>query len=109
MRTPDDIYEDFASRREGVLTALVHDTEAFFKACDPARENLCLYGEPLPEWPCLRCPARPGAALLQRAPFCLRAYSGRRRPSLLCVHWGIVRAHNGTSYSCSSALATAQI
>lgn len=44
MRTPEDIFEDFAGRRQGILTALSHEQERFWASCDPNRENLCLYG-----------------------------------------------------------------
>ena len=69
LRTIQSIYEDFLKRREGLinaltdgmflmnhwfpwvqlkLTSVVHmiaDSEDFFKACDPNRDNLCLYGK----------------------------------------------------------------
>ena len=43
MRTPDDIFEEFASRREGIITALTHEQQAFWKAADPDAQNLSLY------------------------------------------------------------------
>ncbi len=43
MRTPEDVFEDFSSRRQGILSALCSDVERFIAACDPERENLCLY------------------------------------------------------------------
>uniref|UniRef100_A0A7S0RHN9 Alfin N-terminal domain-containing protein n=1 Tax=Chlamydomonas leiostraca TaxID=1034604 RepID=A0A7S0RHN9_9CHLO len=43
-RTCDEIYDDYQKRRAGLLKALTDDAEDFFNACDPDKENLCLYG-----------------------------------------------------------------
>lgn len=50
MRTPEDVYQDFAGRRQGILTALTVDVDRFYTECDPDRENLCLYGNPDSSW-----------------------------------------------------------
>ena len=50
MRTPDDVFSDFEMRRQGILSALTVETERFVTACDPDRENLCLYGNPDGSW-----------------------------------------------------------
>ncbi|KAL6759856.1 hypothetical protein V8C86DRAFT_1807728 [Haematococcus lacustris] len=43
-RTAEDIAEDSAKRRAGLLRALTEEADALFEACDPEKENLCLYG-----------------------------------------------------------------
>lgn len=73
MKTPktiEDIYGDYRGRREGLLRALVQgkpaltvyafwasdtqppfaETDAFFQACDPNRDNLSLYAFPDGTW-----------------------------------------------------------
>lgn len=49
-RTPEEIYEDYAARRSGMLRALTDDVDDFYQQCDPDRENLCLYGERNGRW-----------------------------------------------------------
>jgi hypothetical protein len=44
MRTVQEIWEEYTGRRSAILRALGADVEAFFAACDPEKENLCLYG-----------------------------------------------------------------
>ena len=55
MRTPDEVFIDFKARKNGILSALCEDQDAFFSACDPASENLCLYGNPDGSWVGIRC------------------------------------------------------
>ncbi|XP_058748928.1 PHD finger protein ALFIN-LIKE 3-like [Vicia villosa] len=43
-RSVEDIFEDFKSRRAGIIKALTVDVEDFYRQCDPEKENLCLYG-----------------------------------------------------------------
>ncbi|KAG7668214.1 hypothetical protein Ndes2526A_g01054 [Nannochloris sp. 'desiccata'] len=50
LRTIESIYEDFLKRREGLINALTDDSEDFLKACDPNRDNLCLYGNSDGTW-----------------------------------------------------------
>ena len=50
MRTPEDVFTDYAGRRQGILTALTSEVERFYSQCDPDRENLCLYGNPDSSW-----------------------------------------------------------
>ncbi|KAK9825693.1 hypothetical protein WJX81_005446 [Elliptochloris bilobata] len=50
MRTPEEVFADYSARKNGILTALTTDVDAFFAACDPASENLCLYGNPDSSW-----------------------------------------------------------
>ena len=47
MRTAEDVFEDFAGRRQGILQALTSEVETFWRSADPERENLCLYVRPL--------------------------------------------------------------
>jgi hypothetical protein len=49
-KTIDDIYDDYKMRRSGLLLALIDDAREFYDACDPKRENLCLYGHPDGNW-----------------------------------------------------------
>lgn len=49
-RTVDEIYQDFAGRREGMLRALATEVDQFYNLCDPERENLCLYAYPDESW-----------------------------------------------------------
>ena len=44
MRTPDELVEEYNTRRGAVLRALTTEVDRFFSQCDPERENLCLYG-----------------------------------------------------------------
>ena len=46
MRTAEDVFEDFAGRRQGILQALTSEVETFWRSADPERENLCLYVRP---------------------------------------------------------------
>lgn len=50
MRTPEEVAADFHGRRAGILRALVDEQDAFFDACNPAAENLCLYGNQDGTW-----------------------------------------------------------
>ncbi|WVZ61046.1 hypothetical protein U9M48_010978 [Paspalum notatum var. saurae] len=43
-RTVEEIFKDFSGRRAGLVRALTSDVDDFYGACDPERENLCLYG-----------------------------------------------------------------
>ncbi|KAG1661533.1 hypothetical protein FOA52_000043 [Chlamydomonas sp. UWO 241] len=49
-RDIEQIAEDYAARRSGLLKALTDDVEEFFKRCDPERDNLCLYGHKDGSW-----------------------------------------------------------
>eukprot|EP00882_Tetradesmus_deserticola_P008699 GHRQ01009173.1.p1 GENE.GHRQ01009173.1~~GHRQ01009173.1.p1 ORF type:complete len:200 (+),score=50.74 GHRQ01009173.1:170-769(+) len=49
-RTPEEIAEDYFARRGGILRALTDEVEDFYQACDPEKENLCLYGERNGAW-----------------------------------------------------------
>ena len=49
-RTTEAILDDYANRREGLLTALTQDVEKLYGECNPERENLCLYGMPDGGW-----------------------------------------------------------
>ncbi|OUS45817.1 hypothetical protein BE221DRAFT_192483 [Ostreococcus tauri] len=49
-RTVDEVYQNFAMRRQGLVKALTDDVEAFYAQCDPDKENLCLYGNPDGTW-----------------------------------------------------------
>ncbi|KAF6152352.1 hypothetical protein GIB67_006006 [Kingdonia uniflora] len=49
-RTVEDVFSDFKGRRAGMIKALTEDVEEFTKQCDPAKENLCLYGFPTESW-----------------------------------------------------------
>eukprot|EP00877_Chromochloris_zofingiensis_P007907 jgi/Chrzof1/336/Cz01g12020.t1 len=44
-RSVEEIFEDFAKRRAGLLRALTDEVDDFYQQCDPDRDNLCLYGE----------------------------------------------------------------
>lgn len=50
MRSPEEVFKDFFGRRKGILRALTTDVDRFYEQCDPARENLCLYGNPDGSW-----------------------------------------------------------
>lgn len=50
MRSPEEVYQDWQARRQGILRALTSDVDRFYEQCDPARENLCLYGNPDGSW-----------------------------------------------------------
>lgn len=43
-RSAEEIADDYATRRAGMLRALTDEVEDFYQACDPEKENLCLYG-----------------------------------------------------------------
>jgi len=45
-----EIYQDFAQRREGLVLAVTEEVELFWRECDPNKENLCLYGNPDGSW-----------------------------------------------------------
>ncbi|KFM26822.1 PHD finger protein ALFIN-LIKE 4 [Auxenochlorella protothecoides] len=49
-KTLDDIYNDYTIRREALLTALTDDATEFYEACDPGKDNLCLYGHADGNW-----------------------------------------------------------
>ncbi|XP_058207266.1 PHD finger protein ALFIN-LIKE 1-like [Rhododendron vialii] len=49
-RTVEEIFKDYSGRRAGVLRALTHDVDEFYSLCDPAKENLCLFGYPNGTW-----------------------------------------------------------
>eukprot|EP00963_Diacronema_lutheri_P011150 scaffold1328_cov375-Pavlova_lutheri.AAC.1 len=68
-RTLEEIFEDCSARREGLMRAItkegreknkeeradversVHeDGDKLYEACDPEKENLCLYGHPDGTW-----------------------------------------------------------
>eukprot|EP00250_Pteridium_aquilinum_P035233 c8942_g1_i1 orf=55-813(+) len=49
-RLLDEIFRDFKCRRSGLLKALTTEVDLFVRQCDPARENLCLYGYPDESW-----------------------------------------------------------
>ncbi|XP_065018034.1 PHD finger protein ALFIN-LIKE 9 isoform X3 [Musa acuminata AAA Group] len=44
------VFHDIKARRAGILKALTADFEDFHQQCDPAKENLCLYGFPDEHW-----------------------------------------------------------
>ncbi|WOK96137.1 PHD finger protein ALFIN-LIKE 3 [Canna indica] len=46
----EEVFRDIKGRRAGILKALTTDFEYFFQQCDPAKENLCLYGFPNEQW-----------------------------------------------------------
>lgn len=50
MRTADEIFTDWYNRRKGIVCALTTDSDKLFEACDPNKENLCLYGLPDGNW-----------------------------------------------------------
>lgn len=50
MRTADDIFNDWYNRRKGIVRALTNESDKLFEACDPNKENLCLYGMPDGSW-----------------------------------------------------------
>ena len=88
MRTPDEVYHDYHARKNGILSALTTDVDAFFAACDPASENLCLYGNPDESWvcnlqPCTCCccwpQQQPEPRMIRRRWRCQRRRC-RRRP-----------------------------
>uniref|UniRef100_A0A7S3VHA8 Alfin N-terminal domain-containing protein n=2 Tax=Dunaliella tertiolecta TaxID=3047 RepID=A0A7S3VHA8_DUNTE len=43
-RTPEEIHEDYEKRKTGLIRALTEDVDEFYNACNPEKENLCLYG-----------------------------------------------------------------
>eukprot|EP00775_Hariotina_reticulata_P004224 gene4224-4473_t len=49
-RSPEEIADDYLNRRSGLLRALTDEVEDFYQACDPEKENLCLYGERSGAW-----------------------------------------------------------
>ncbi|GMH40987.1 hypothetical protein BSKO_08897 [Bryopsis sp. KO-2023] len=44
MRSPEEVYQEWSKRRNGILRALTTDVNKLYELCDPSRENLCLYG-----------------------------------------------------------------
>jgi hypothetical protein len=44
MRTPQELFSEYSARRSAILRALTTDVDRLVEQCDPARENLCLYG-----------------------------------------------------------------
>ncbi|KAK1287887.1 PHD finger protein ALFIN-LIKE 5 [Acorus calamus] len=49
-RTVEEVFKDFRARRSGMVKALTTDVKQFYEACDPEKENLCLYGHPSGIW-----------------------------------------------------------
>ncbi|KAJ1697597.1 hypothetical protein LUZ63_006109 [Rhynchospora breviuscula] len=49
-RTVEEVFRDFKGRRAGIIRALTTDVEEFYRACDPEKDNLCLYGFPSEQW-----------------------------------------------------------
>eukprot|EP00798_Chlamydomonas_sp_ICE-L_P007896 gene7896-1107_t len=49
-RSPDEIFEDYYNRRTGLLEALTEDSAELFAICDPAKDNLVLYGHKDGSW-----------------------------------------------------------
>ncbi|KAJ3698021.1 hypothetical protein LUZ61_001726 [Rhynchospora tenuis] len=49
-RTVEEVFRDFKGRRAGIIRALTTDVEEFYRACDPEKDNLCLYGFPTEQW-----------------------------------------------------------
>ncbi|XP_051147233.1 PHD finger protein ALFIN-LIKE 6-like [Andrographis paniculata] len=45
-----EVFNDFKGRRAALIKALTTDSAKFFQECDPAQENLCLYGLPNETW-----------------------------------------------------------
>jgi hypothetical protein len=60
MRSPEELYNEYRGRRTAILRALTSDVDRFYQACDPERENLCLYAHPDGTWsvdlPCEEVP-----------------------------------------------------
>lgn len=50
MRSPEEVFQDYQARKTGILTALTTEVDAFFQACDPNSDNLCLYGNSDSSW-----------------------------------------------------------
>ncbi|MCO5561682.1 hypothetical protein L7F22_015304 [Adiantum nelumboides] len=48
--TIEEVFEDYQGRRLGLIKALTDEVNDLFKQCDPAKENLCLYGYPKGTW-----------------------------------------------------------
>eukprot|EP00884_Botryococcus_braunii_P019827 jgi/Botrbrau1/6528/Bobra.40_2s0001.1 len=48
--TPEDIFENFKARRQGILLALTQDVDELYYQCDPERDHLCLYGTSEGSW-----------------------------------------------------------
>ncbi|KAI9085124.1 hypothetical protein K1719_032940 [Acacia pycnantha] len=46
----EDIFQEYSARKAGVVRALTHDVENFFRLCDPDKDNLCLYGHTNKSW-----------------------------------------------------------
>ncbi|XP_078155014.1 PHD finger protein ALFIN-LIKE 4-like isoform X1 [Carex rostrata] len=49
-RTVEEVFRDFKGRRAGIIRALTTDVEEFYRACDPEKDNLSLYGFPTEQW-----------------------------------------------------------
>lgn len=49
-RSVEEIAADYSKRRAGMLRALTDEVEEFYHACDPEKENLCLYGNRNGSW-----------------------------------------------------------
>jgi hypothetical protein len=60
MRSPEELFSEYRGRRSAILRALTSDVERFFLACDPEKENLCLYAQSDGTWsvdlPCEEVP-----------------------------------------------------
>ncbi|KAL6756904.1 T5E21.1 [Haematococcus lacustris] len=50
MRTPTDVYKDFAGRKRGIISALTRESDKFYALCSPDRENLALFAFPDGQW-----------------------------------------------------------
>ncbi|TKY65825.1 PHD finger protein ALFIN 1 [Spatholobus suberectus] len=49
-RTVEEIFKDYSARRTAIIRALTRDVGEFYGLCDPAKDNLCLYGHPNETW-----------------------------------------------------------
>ncbi|XP_042374005.1 PHD finger protein ALFIN-LIKE 3-like [Zingiber officinale] len=49
-RLVEEVFRDIKGRRAAIIRALTTDFEDFYQQCDPAKENLCLYGYPDEQW-----------------------------------------------------------
>ncbi|XP_047307082.1 PHD finger protein ALFIN-LIKE 4-like [Impatiens glandulifera] len=49
-RTVEQLFRDYTGRRSGIIKALTSDIQEFYQLCDPASENLSLYGLPNGKW-----------------------------------------------------------
>jgi hypothetical protein len=49
-RSVEEIFKDYSGRRAAIVRALTYDVDDFYGACDPEKENLCLYGHSSETW-----------------------------------------------------------